>query len=302
MQVLVKTKEWVFDFICPLLAAVPSLPMYIMLVFIIYGAYLGFLREETSYLAGSLRSYMDMPSGEDKLFMQMGLQTSANKYKVVLYSLSLIIFLTIGGKGLMDGDIVLTISAGVICGSLAFFLRPQEEILGGIRSPLVILAEKMSVGRKRVLEAELFNTVTILKNLAIAQEDDPVSADLILEKLMENSKKLKPIFAKVITIYSRGDKRRAFRYFSEAIGTRNAGNFALILEKIDLINPTELKTQAIALQEVMTEERYTKGLENAENKGNLIYALATACGFICLLNFIFVCVLSDAMSMLGDIF
>ncbi len=302
MQVLLAMKESIFDFTIDALQALPSLPMYMMLIFITYGAYIGFLREETAYLAGSLRSYMDMPNDEDRLLLKLGIKSGANKYRVILYAACLLIFLAIGGKGLMDGDPVLAMSAGVILGGFVFLLSPREELCKGVRSPLVILVEKASVGRKKALESELFNSVTTLKNLAIAQENDPVSADLMLEKLMENSKKLKPIFAKVITIYRQGDRKRAFRYFSDAIDTRNARTFALILEKIDAINPTELKTQVVALQEVMMEERYTKGMESAENKGNLIYGLATACGFICLLNFVFVCVLSDALSMLGDIF
>lgn len=302
MQILLTVKDSVIDFLRPVFGLIPDFPMYALFLIAIYGVYLIFLKGESSYIVGLLQGYLESPQDEDALFLQLGLKITANKYTFLLYVVSFFIFILIGARGVANGDIGLIILGGLICGALIYFLRPREVIYGGMRSPFVVLIEKMSAGRKKALEMELFNTVTILKNLAIAQEKSPVSADLILEKLMDNSKKLKPIFAEVITIYRQGDKKRAFKYFSEAIGTRNAKSFALTLDKIDVINPTELKTQVIALQEVMAEERFTQGMEKAESKGNLIYALATLCGFICLLNFIFVCVLSDALSMLGDIF
>ena len=45
-----------------------------------------------------------------------------------------------------------------------------------------------------VRESELYDSCILLKNLALVYRQMPLSADMILELLMENSWKLKPVY------------------------------------------------------------------------------------------------------------
>lgn len=299
---LISLKNTLLGGINLLLSYIPDLPQYIMFVFFLYAVYYIFIKGSGKYYMDVLNGYLEAPNEEDSLFIQTGLKMTANRYTFYLYAIALVIFLAFGISGIINGNIRSMLTGLVLALFIVFFFRPKKYLFNSVKSPFQAIIDIMTRGRKNDFDKELFNSISILKNLAIAQEEEPISADRMLEKLMENSKKLKPVYAQMLVIYRSGDKTRALKYFSDAIGTKNAKNFALTLEKLDKINPTELKMQVTSLQEVMVEERFTKGLDKAESKGNIIYALATAVCFICLLNFMFVCVLMDTMEMLGELF
>ncbi|MBQ9960535.1 MAG: hypothetical protein IJP00_01360 [Firmicutes bacterium] len=285
-----------------LLTYIPGLPAYFCLFFFCYGAYITFLKGTSSYYKDIITEYFDTESEEDVLFVRTGVNITANKYTFMLYMFAVLIFLMFGIMSVSSGDIRQMLTGVIVAFLLVFFLRPQKFIFGDMKSPFVIITDAISKGRREEYDKELYNSITILKNLAIAQEGSPLSADLILEKLMENSKKLKPVYAEMLSIYRTGDKTKAIKYFADAIGTKNGRTIAMTFEKLDKINPSELKLQVISLQEIMAEERFTKGLEKAESRGNILYALATGCCFVCLLNFLFVCVIMDTLTMLGGVF
>lgn len=281
---------------------VPDFPLYIALLFFCYGIYIVFLQGATSQYIDIVKAFAKTPRDEDAYFKRLGLKINANTYILGLYTVGLALFLAFGVYAAATVNIGGFFAALFVAGVLVIALQPQKEIIPGITSPFMMVVNFLTKRKSAELDRELYNSITTLKNLAIAQEESAISADLMLEKLMENSKKLKPVYAQMLVIYRSGDQTSALRYFRDAIGTKNAATFALTLEKLDRINPTELKTQVISLQEIMAEERFTKGLARAENRGNIIYLLATTVCFICLINFMFVCVFMDSMDMLNGIF
>lgn len=280
---------------------IPSLPVYICTFFFCYGAYLIFLKGTSSYYQKVLKEYLQGESEEDQLLIQSGLKMNANTYTFVLFLIAIIVFLMFGFASVMTGEITQMLTGLLLSCCIIFFLRPKKYLFDKVKSPFVMLTDAIASSKRAEYDIELYNVITILKNLAIAQEGDPLSADLMLEQLMDNSKKLKPIFAEMLNIYRTGEKARAIRYFADAVGTKNGRSIALTFEKLDKIDPSELKLQVISLQEIMAEERFTRGLEKAENKGNLIFTVATISCFVCLLNFLFVCVIMDTLGMLGGL-
>lgn len=302
MSTLISIKDSLAGGFSQLLSAVPDLPIYLCLVIFLYGVYKQFLEGEGGYYLELLEDYANTPSDEDRFFIQFGSKLTANKYTILLYMIAFALFFMSGIVAATSGNISSFLKGLLFSLALIVFLKPKDYLYKEIKSPFFIITEFFSKRRSQDYDRELFNSVTTLKNLAIAQEDDALSADLMLEKLMDNSKKLKPIYAQTISIYRSGDKTKALKFFSDAIGTKNGKAFAMTLEKIDKIDPSELRTQVLSLQEIMSEERYTKGLEKAESKGTLIYAMATGVCLICLLNFLFVCVIMDTLSLMGDMF
>lgn len=152
------------------------------------------------------------------------------------------------------------------------------------------------------MEREIFNSCIVLKNLAMVHKDMPMSADFILEQLMECSKSLKNIYADILSAYRLGQGEEAFLILPKRIPLKAASNFAAVLSKIDKINPAELILHMAAFEETLTGERMTKGMNRTEKKSLITTIAATAAIFAILLNFTIVVVFMNTLNMLGQIF
>lgn len=164
-----------------------------------------------------------------------------------------------------------------------------------------ILMRWRIVNRER-LEKEIFNSCIVLKNLAIVHKDMPMSADFILEQLMESSRSLRNIYADVLSAYRNGKGEEAFRIISSRIPIKAAKNFSFVLAKIDRINPAEMIVHMTAFEETFASERMTKGMRRAERRSLITTMAATAAAFAVLLNFTVVVVFMDTLSLLGQAF
>lgn len=152
------------------------------------------------------------------------------------------------------------------------------------------------------MEREIFNSCIILKNLAIVYQNRPMSGDFILEELMNNSKYLRNIYADILLDYRNGKGEKAFNDLHDRIPLKSAKRFAMILMKIDQINPLELVAYMTAFEETFAGERLTKGMKRAERKSLVTTMVATATVFTILLNFVIVMVFMDTLGMLRQIF
>lgn len=152
------------------------------------------------------------------------------------------------------------------------------------------------------MEREIYSSCIVLKNLAIVHKDLPMSADYILEQLMESSRALRNIYADILSAYRNGKGEAAFDVFYEQIPIKPAKNFAYVLSKIDKINPAELITHMTAFEETLSSQRMTRGMGRAERKSIVTTLAATAAIFAILLNFVLVVVFMDALRMLGQVF
>lgn len=151
-------------------------------------------------------------------------------------------------------------------------------------------------------EKEVFHCCIVLKNLAIVHREMPMSADFILEQLMESSKTLRNTFADMLSAYRNGKGEVAFAIFSARVPIKEAKNFAHILSRMDQINPAELVAHMTAFEETFASQRMTKGMKRAERKSLLTTMIATASIFAILLNFTIVVVFMDTLNLLGQVF
>lgn len=291
-----------FEIYRELFRSYPGIPVYMCLLLFSAGIFYCFFRDEGSRYSEQLLRYIGAANREDALFFKAGIKLSGNQYRLCLFTAAIAIFLVRGLTAVAAGSYSRLLGSATLSIAIVYFLLPRVYLYRGIRSPFIIVIDRMAKRRSRELDYELYSSVTMLKNLAIAQESTPLSFDLMLERLADSSKKLRPIFQRTLGIYRSENLTAAMRYFSEAVGTKNARNLALILGKMDRIKPTELKNQVLSFQESIAEEMFTRGLEKAEGRGMIVYVLATAVSFVCLLNFIFVSVLMDTLGMLGELF
>ena len=153
-----------------------------------------------------------------------------------------------------------------------------------------------------ILDRELFSSSVILKNLSLVRKETPLSADYIYENLMNNSTHLKPLYSEMLTLYRSGRDEEAFKVFALAIGTKAAKNFALILSKLDKINPSELTEQMEIFQEMMTERNMTGAMKRAQRNSLVTTAFAVATVFALLINFAVVVVFMDTINLLNNMF
>ena len=152
------------------------------------------------------------------------------------------------------------------------------------------------------MEREIYSSCIVLKNLAMVHKDLPMSADFILEQLMECSGALQNTYADILSAYRLGQGEEAFRILTEQVPLKLAANFAAVLSKIDKINPAELIVHMTAFEEALMGERMTKGMSKAERKSLVTTMAATATIFSILLNFTIVVVFMNTLQMIDQMF
>ena len=156
--------------------------------------------------------------------------------------------------------------------------------------------------KREIPDRELFRSSIILKNLSLVRRESPFSADYIYEKLMENSGYLRPMYAEMLSLYRSGRDDEASRVPVVFVGTKAAKNFALILSKLDKLNPDELVQQMSIFQDSMIEKQVTYAVKRVQRNSIIISALSATSVFALLINFVVVVVFMDSLSMISSMF
>ena len=156
--------------------------------------------------------------------------------------------------------------------------------------------------RKNAMDKELFSSSIILRNLSLVQGNATFSADYMYEKLMENSVALKPVYGQMLTLYRSSNSSEAFKVLPSMVGTKASKNFALILSKLEKLNPSELAKQMEVFQKSMMESRMTYAIKKVQRSSLILTVLATVTVFALLLNFVVVVVFLDTIETLNQLF
>ena len=155
---------------------------------------------------------------------------------------------------------------------------------------------------KSRFDNELFNGSVILKNLSLVQKDSPLSADYMYEKLMENSLLLRPAYRQMLTLFRSRNKEDAYKVLPMTVGTRASKNFAIILSKLEAMNPSELERQMEAFQKSMMENKMTQAIKRVQRNSLILTVLSTTTVFVLLLNFVVVVVFLNTIETLNGLF
>ena len=132
--------------------------------------------------------------------------------------------------------------------------------------------------------------------MAIVRKEYPVSLDHILEELARDPGTLKPVFLETLSIYRSGRYDEAFRFFSNSVRSRYGRNFAMILSKMDKINPYEMVSQIDVFIGIIMEVRTTEAMRQAERRSLIMTAFSVASVFTLMINFCVVCVFLNTLS------
>ena len=179
------------------------------------------------------------------------------------------------------------------------YIRGAKTIFEKRRTDLELWIMK---NNKSELDKDLFKSSIILKNLALVRKDTPFSADYMYEKLVENSGLLKPIYSQMMTLYRNKRDVEAFKIIPLIVGTKASKSFAIILSKLEILNPAEMESQMDLFQKSMMESRMTSAIKRVQRNSMILTIMATATIFALLLNFVVVVVFMSTLEMLNSVF
>lgn len=191
--------------------------------------------------------------------------------------------------------------------SLLFKFRRMAEYTEPVKIPvsshiLNWLKSRNAFFQREKMTRELFHSCVILKNLAVVHQNMPMTADFILEQMMESSQSLRFVYADILTAYRNGKGTESFQILCHRLPIKQAQGFARILCRLDELNPAELIMQMNAFEETFTAERKTRAMARAEHKSLVTTLASTVTIFVVLLNFVVVVVFLDALQILNQLF
>ena len=161
---------------------------------------------------------------------------------------------------------------------------------------LILFAKQ--AGLVEAPEKDLYHAAILLKDLCIVRKYHPVSLDYMLEELSHSSGSLKPVFQKTLALYRTQGSDAAFRYFSDRLDSKYARNLALLMSKMDKIDPAELVSQIDIFIGIIREVRTTEAMKTAERRAAVCTFLAAAAFFALMIDFLVVVVFMDTLESL----
>ncbi len=283
-----------------LIAALP-------LVLILVGIYIGFMKTDDGMKIRMTLSQRIRKSAERQVELK-GQYLDQRKRRIIrkvnfyrnviaLFVLFIILFqFAIGGGGGRDiiGKFALL--------ALLYLLTMPKDNVGGIDTPVQRVLWHIEKSRIAKLDKEIYQSATTLKTLSLLNSDDTFSADYIYEKLFEHSTKLKKQYGYFLALYRGGKREEAFAQLRKDIDTGGGRQFALILEKLDYLNPKEMVCQIESFQKGLLEEISTEKTKEIDKNSVIITLASTITILAIILNFAVVGVFMDSLEMIKGIF
>lgn len=235
----------------------------------------------------------------EELMLQSGFRLTVIQYQIIRYVVIVTLIITS-----MISNIILSNSHLInnLFFLLIFFIitSPRMYFLGK-KTPFKTIMDFFVANYKNKLNREIYLSISQIKNIAITRKDSSISADFVLEQITHFTKKTKPIFNKMIALWSLDKREEACKYFELAIGTKEAEGLTNIFRKLDNLLPYELYNQIVLLQQTINKERETTKILANENKSNLIYFIVVITSFIIMVNFVVVVYYLESINQLNFI-
>lgn len=231
-----------------------------------------------------------------ELLKQSGFKFSAVQYQISRYVLVTVWLIIINFFYQIKGEDYPVAETFILV--VIFLISSPKQYVFGKRTPFKIVIDVLTQNYRNKKNIEIFRAFSQLKNIVITRKNNPIGSDFILEQLRNFSRLTRPVFNRMIALWTINRKEEACDYFGQAIGTKEAADLANIFRKFDDLNPHELLNQIVLLQESVRKERETKKLKSNENKGNLVYFLVIITSSIIMINFVIVVYVLETLQQL----
>lgn len=191
---------------------------------------------------------------------------------------------------------------GTFSGVIRAVTRRLADMVPREHRLLVWFRRKWTAGKQRNLDQEIFDGSMLLKNLAIVEKERAFSADYLYERLLENSRLLKPVYGEMLSLYRSGRDADAFEVLTRRCQTRAARNFSMVLAKVGQINPEALVEQMEVFQEMMSQQRITADMQKLQRSSLITTIMAACVVFVMLIDFAVVVVFLHTMDLVSAVF
>ncbi|MEK3725429.1 hypothetical protein [Paenibacillus sp. FSL H8-0034] len=221
-----------------------------------------------------------------------GLPINSTQYQIIRYLLvGLLLISNLASHSLKGGD--MTSSLGFIV--FVFLITSPKVYIFKRKTPYKYLMDLLTSRYKYKKNLEVYRAISQLKNLIIIKQERPPGSLYILEQLNKFTKITKPIFNRMLMMWTMGQKEAACKYFVEAMDTDHAQEIGSLFEKLDGLNPIELKNQLILFQEDFKQKRQTEKLKQNQYRSHMIYAVVVISLISVLTNFLVLGFLMDLL-------
>ncbi len=185
--------------------------------------------------------------------------------------------------------------------AVIYFTLPRYTLFG-IKTPLSIF---MDLARKNYLhnvELELFSILTVLKNLIITSKHEPMSAETIIMNVIDFANLTKKHFYGFLTLYRVGKVEQAYEYFKIEIGTKLGEDFASILIKLDVANPSEFIQQLELYQGTIRDRCVTNKMKKDKLISDFAFIPVVGILLLILLNLVAIAMFIDTIAIYQELF
>ena len=185
---------------------------------------------------------------------------------------------------------------------LLFIATLPRKNLFNLKLPLFYIKEFIQKRKSKILNKELYRTISQMINLFDVKGEDATSSNYIFDEIIKYTRATKPIYYQMLSLWNMDRRDEAADYFAQAIGTKEAGDLASVFLKLDYLSPKELRNQLIHYQNNMRTEKITLRENINERNGNLMYILAIISAIVVLLNFLVIVLVVEVFSSYSLIF
>ena len=232
----------------------------------------------------------------EKLFTMAGLHIDIYQYQFIRYAVCVmwLLILLVSSRF----DILKFTNNNLLILLVCYAVTTPKKSFLGRKTPFIAIMDFLTAEQRNRKNIEIYRALSQLKNLTMSRKDNPPGALFIFEQLRKYTKTMRPTFNRMIALYQEDKKEEAEKYFTEAVGTKEAETLANLMMKLDTLSPAELNTQLTVYQENIKKERETNKLKSNERRSYAIYLIVVISVFIILMNFVVVVYTIDSVELL----
>lgn len=232
-------------------------------------------------------------------FRQTSLSLSVSQYITIRLLILALLAIAIFVYVILTGDSPLMLALLYIL--FCYITLPRYTFLG-INTPFSVFIKYLRINYLKNVKFELFRIITVLKNLIITCKDKPLSAEYIINNLIEFSSLTKPIFTEFLSLYRLNRIDEAYSYFVSEVGEDIGEEFASLLIKLDDIDPLNLIQQLELYQETIRDSYMTERIKRDKFISDLVFIPIIASVFLILLNFVMISIYIDGINSFNLLF
>lgn len=169
-----------------------------------------------------------------------------------------------------------------------FISSKPVELIFNHQSPFGFVLQLFKKGYLEKVDIEIYEAISLLKNMIIANNGLNMNSDYIIEQLAVYSDLLRHTYFKMLNLLRLNKSEEAIKIFCDEAGSKISKDFGRFLIQIDKINPRELEEILISLQKNIREERITKQKRKDEIVSDILYLPVVINVLLIFINFIYV--------------